>query len=160
MKLCFDTCVAIDIAQKNDRFISSFAAFDIALLGQHEVYLPVQAMPTIPYILHRRGMGNRDALCETRVLTQLFHVMDASESDVLRAFECDMPDFEDAIIAQAAARNGIDFIITGNTKDFANSPVRALSPEQFIELFKPHDYIYEWVATTLPQVAPNGGSET
>lgn len=143
MRFCFDTCIAIDIAQKSERFAVSFAAFDVALVCQHEVFLPVQAMPTIPYVLHRRGLSNREALHETRVLSQLFRILDATESDVRQAFECSMPDFEDAIIAQAAARNGVDFIITNNLKDFENSPVRALSPQQFVEFFKPRDYTYQ-----------------
>ena len=53
-----------------------------------------------------------------------------------------MKDFEDALIAYSAARNGIDVILTYNVKDFANSPVKALLPSDFTALFKPENVTY------------------
>ena len=43
-----------------------------------------------------------------------------------------MADFEDAVLAAAAQREKAGFIITRNVKDFANSPVRVITPAEFI----------------------------
>jgi predicted nucleic acid-binding protein len=43
-----------------------------------------------------------------------------------------MPDFEDAVIAAVAQREGADYIVTRNTKDFIASPVPAITPEDFL----------------------------
>lgn len=56
-----------------------------------------------------------------------------------------MPDYEDALIAYAALRQGVNFIITRNKKDFARSPVPALAPEEFIALYKPTCLDYDEV---------------
>ena len=45
-----------------------------------------------------------------------------------------MRDFEDAVQAYCAKRHRIDYIVTRNVKDFVNSPVKAISPEDFINL--------------------------
>jgi predicted nucleic acid-binding protein len=43
-----------------------------------------------------------------------------------------MKDFEDAVQATAAQRNGIEVIITRNKDDFANSGLKVFTPDQFL----------------------------
>jgi hypothetical protein len=69
-------------------------------------------------------------------------LLDGHPLDCKWALESEMPDYEDALIAFAAQRQGVDFIITRNKKDFAASPVPALTPGEFIELFKRGDSTY------------------
>jgi hypothetical protein len=45
-----------------------------------------------------------------------------------------MADFEDAVLASTALRENTDYIITRNTKDFSNSPVPVISPDDFISM--------------------------
>jgi hypothetical protein len=45
-----------------------------------------------------------------------------------------MNDFEDALVSAIARRCHIDYIVTRNTRDYRESPVRALSPQAFPEL--------------------------
>jgi hypothetical protein len=75
-------------------------------------------------------------------LFTLFDLLDGHPLDCKQAFESEMPNYEDALIAFAAQRNGIDFIITRNKRDFAHSPVPALTPREFVELYKPKDVSY------------------
>jgi hypothetical protein len=44
------------------------------------------------------------------------------------------PDFEDAVLAEAAHQAGAQAIITRNLKDFAHSPVRAYTPTQWLAM--------------------------
>jgi len=46
-----------------------------------------------------------------------------------------MPDYEDALIATCARHTKMDYIITRNIKDFANSPVPPIAPDNFIAKF-------------------------
>jgi hypothetical protein len=50
-----------------------------------------------------------------------------------RALQMEIPDFEDAIQSASAIADKLDFIVTRDVKDFANSPVRALSPVEFVK---------------------------
>ena len=73
-------------------------------------------------------------------LFELFECIDVNGSDGKRALESDMRDFEDAIIAESCARNEIDLIITRNLKDFKSSPVPAMTPDDFVHVYKPANY--------------------
>ena len=58
----------------------------------------------------------------------------ANHEDVLRAIEMtECKDFEDCLQDRCAERNGADYIITRNAKDFNGSVVPAISPEEFLE---------------------------
>jgi predicted nucleic acid-binding protein len=52
-----------------------------------------------------------------------------------RAMKSSYPDFEDAIqILAASTENQISHIITRNIKDFKNSPIQAIAPDQAVNL--------------------------
>lgn len=60
-------------------------------------------------------------------------------------YENEMKDYEDALVAECCVRNNVDIIVTRNKKDFAHSPVPALTPREFIEAYKPENVSYDMV---------------
>ena len=81
-----------------------------------------------------------------KVLTiGLFELFGNMPGDVKKAFQSEMLDFEDALIAYSAASAGIDIIITRNKKDYKNSPITVLTPEEFLRDFKPDNIVYSEV---------------
>jgi len=68
-------------------------------------------------------------------LFTLFQILDVTGTDCEKALELNMSDYEDALIATCANRNKVDWIISRNTKDFINSPVPAITPEDFLTKF-------------------------
>ena len=51
----------------------------------------------------------------------------------LQALRLEGQDFEDSMVIYAAMSNKVDNIITRNTKDFANSSIKTLTPEKFLK---------------------------
>ena len=146
MKVLFDTCVVVDILGKSRFFAPAFTAYDIALFKKMDVLLPTSSTTDIVYLLHARGFMTKAQAREVAVvLAEQFYLIDIAGADSVRAAKSNMTDYEDALIAYAALRHGVDFIITRNKKDFAESPVPALSPEEFIALYKPTCLHYEEV---------------
>ena len=144
MKIAFDTCVAVDIFGKTTNFASAYTALDVALLNKIEVFLPVTSTTDIVYLLHSRGFAQRaEARQAVEKLENLFIVLDVTASDYRLAAQSEMKDYEDALIAYAAKRQGIDLIITRNKKDFVFSPIPALTPEEFIDIYVPEGFNYE-----------------
>lgn len=45
------------------------------------------------------------------------------------------PDFEDGIIRACAEHAGVDFIISRDSRAFLRSPIKRLSPREYIDLF-------------------------
>ena len=143
MKICLDTNVIIDILGKTDDFQSSFAAVDIAIIRHFQVFISITSTPDIAYLMPRRNLATEP---ETRqLLTDMFSllgVLDARPVDATQALNSGMPDYEDALIAQIAQRNGIELILTRNISDSQRSPVAVMSPQEFVDIYKPKDVEY------------------
>lgn len=147
MKVLLDTCVAVDILGTTQYFADAFAAYDIALYKKMDVCLSVSSTTDIVYLLHSRGFSSKsEARTIAERFMELFTLVDNTPSDCEQAATSKMADYEDALIAYSAARHGINFIITRNKKDFAASPVPALTPEEFIALYKPTCLDYEEIS--------------
>lgn len=147
MKVLFDVCVVIDILGKTSFFKDAFSAYDVALFKKMDVCLSASSTTDIAYVLASRGLTSRESARNLALnLSELFDIVDVTKSDVRMASESVMKDYEDALIAYAALRSGVDFIITRNAKDFEHSPVPAMTPNSFVSLYKPTCLEYEEVA--------------
>ena len=117
-------------------------AYDVAALRGFDACIPACALADINYILHHCGLRGDKLSWAMGALFEMFRVFDANEQDGLAAFRGDMKDFEDALIAHSAARNGVDVILTYNVKDYVSSPMKAHLPTDFTALFKPDNVTY------------------
>ena len=146
MKILYDANVVVDIFGKSEDFFHSYISYDVALTKGFVQYATVSSVSDIVYVLAaRKYLSKRQARSSIAGLMEMFDLLDALPADCKRANESDMDDFEDALIAYAAERNGIDFIITRNKKDFLKSPVPALTPKEFVAIYKPECLEYEMV---------------
>lgn len=143
MKVLFDTNVILDIWKKDDFFFDSFASYDICMLRKWETYITASSIPDLEYLLVARGVLSRS---EVRAvmgnLLEMFEIADVSKCDCVLAYESDMPDLEDGIIAFAAMRNKIDVIMTRNERDYKLSPIPAITPQEFASAYKPANVDY------------------
>jgi predicted nucleic acid-binding protein len=70
------------------------------------------------------------------MITNILNLADTTGVDIKTAIASDFLDFEDAVLSATATREKVDYIITRNSDDFANSSIKALSPEEFVEILK------------------------
>ena len=75
-------------------------------------------------------------------------ILDVNEYDCKQALSHYAGDYEDDLLAWCAYRHNTDLIITRNLKDFRKSPVPAISPSEFVRMYKPANLIYEEVEYT------------
>ena len=133
MKVLFDVNVVLDIVGNRSPFYGDSHA---ALLKAAEVgatiLLAVHTFPTLYYLL---------GATETRAVRadlmewvfDTFEVAQEGVAELTAARSYGMSDFEDALVAAAASSAGCDCIVTRNVKDFAGSPVRVVSPADFLK---------------------------
>ncbi|MBO4796159.1 MAG: hypothetical protein J5553_02120 [Verrucomicrobia bacterium] len=67
------------------------------------------------------------------IYIELFVFADVLSSDVLTALSSELVDFEDAIVETIAVRGKMNYILTRNTKDFAQSKVKAITPGEYLK---------------------------
>lgn len=133
MDLMLDANVVLDVFAKREPFFdSSKKVLAFCTQDENRGVLWSGVITTIHYIL-RKPLGDEAAREHIRTLLALFDIADVTKGDMLEAEKSGMPDFEDAVIAYCAKRAKADFIITRNTADYADSPVPAITPDDFLE---------------------------
>lgn len=71
-----------------------------------------------------------------QTLLAIVDVEDIKKADITGAFDSEMSDYEDAVQAQCAKRNKVDYIVTRNVRDFSKSPVAAILPGDVLKLLR------------------------
>ncbi|CAK0778421.1 hypothetical protein CCP3SC1_960002 [Gammaproteobacteria bacterium] len=138
MRLLLDINILLDTVYQRPGESASAAV--IASCGSaNEAWLAWHSVATLFYLIGRHKSAEQarvfiaDLLSWARVAT-------TGHGDVLRALDWSIADFEDALQASAALACGATYIITRNGRDFINSPVPAITPEEFLSLrFSPLD---------------------
>lgn len=143
MKVCFDTNVVLHIVARASDFPSSLVAYDVANVRKFPCLISASAITDIAYLLARCGKPKKQASAILDNLFLMFDIFDVNESDCHQAHVSGMRDFEGAVLAYAAQRNGVEVIVTRNAKDFKDSPLAVMSPEAFVKTFKLPQYSYE-----------------
>ena len=135
MRVIIDTNVAMDLMSDRQPFsdeaekVFTFCCSDLV-----EGFMTVNSFCNLHYHLHRYL---HDSSAEKSFLSfwmNFIKIIDAGEVDCRYGLSSKIGDFEDAIIASVAKRNKFDYIVTRNTNDFANSPVPAVTPAEFIDI--------------------------
>ena len=106
-----------------------------ALIGscneQHQAWVAWHSVATLAYLIERQ----RNPAVARELVTGLLswaRVATTGHQDALQALRLPMSDFEDALQVSAAQACGANYIITRNGRDFVQSPLPALSPEEFL----------------------------
>jgi predicted nucleic acid-binding protein len=136
MKIMIDTNIILNVYQNEMPFVANSAR--ILKLSERRKITGIVTASTITDIYYMLGRHIKDK-AQLKTLVQKFlttvKLADVTATDVTEAFNLSMDDFEDALFAQCAKRLKADYIITRNTKDFINSPVAFMEPDEFLEKF-------------------------
>ena len=133
MNVLIDTNVILDAGLNRIPF--NVSAEKILLLVADEkvnASITASSVTDIYYFLKRDYQDSDRAKEMLRNFFNIFEVIDVTRSDCEKALGLPMDDYEDALLATCAKRRRIELIITRNLKDFAESPVKAISPDDFL----------------------------
>jgi predicted nucleic acid-binding protein len=135
MVIFIDTDVLIDYICRRKPFYDN--AIKIIDLRINEIFrgcISTQSIANIYYIL-RKELTSIERKRVLRSLCELFSPCDITREMTLLALEdTSFSDFEDCVQMHCAINANADLIITRNTKDYANSRIKAVTPDEFLEL--------------------------
>lgn len=134
MKALFDTNIVLDVALDRPQLAAaSRAALTWGFEHPGSACLAWHSVATLAYFLGRHG--GRDAVRPLiGELVARLDIVGGSDRELLRAIELPVADFEDAMIVALAESASVTHIVTRNTADFRRSPVKVVTPENFIRL--------------------------
>ncbi len=133
IRALLDTNVILDVLLAREPMGARVAQIWQAHEEEHFTGFICAITPATVYYVARRLLGKQQALKMTGDLADTFEVCAVNRQILRAALQLDLSDFEDAIQAASAAAENLDFIITSNLKDFKKSPVRAVSPVEFLK---------------------------
>ena len=129
-----DTNVVLDVLLEREAFVNdSTVVLDLVERGAITGLLCATTITTLAY-LAGKTVGKQQAARHIRQLLSLFEVAPVTRAVLDGALKSKTPDFEDAVLAEAALQAGAEAIITRNLRDFAHSPVRAHTPAQWLAM--------------------------
>ena len=135
MIVLLDTCIIIDVLQDRQPFSEDAKTIFIAVANkQVEACITAKSVADIYYITHRATHSDEKSREILSKLFSLFSVLDTTGDDCKKALFSPITDYEDAIMVETAKREGIDYIITRNIKDYSKSSIEVISPTDFLKI--------------------------
>lgn len=135
MKVLIDTCVIIDVLQDRKPYSEEAKALFIASANHAiEGYITSKSIADIHYITHRALHSEEETRKVLNKLFSLFDILDTTGNDCREATLSPVSDYEDAVMICTAAREQMDCIVTGNTKDYSKSTVPVMTPKELIDV--------------------------
>ena len=132
MALLIDTNVLLNyITNREDMYDQqSCDIIRLCATGECIGYIAFHTLPTIWYIL--RKWDNCKRRQSLKDICEIFTVASATQSEIIAAIENnEFIDFEDCLQDKCAKDVGADYIITCNIRDFENSEIPAITPDEF-----------------------------
>ena len=134
MRLFIDANIIVDVFQKREpHFSSSYLIWRICDMKIVDGFSSILTFSNIVYIMRKELDADKiEKLFNeiSEIITFVnYRTTDAEKAAKLMKWK----DFEDAIQSTIAERIKADYIITRNVKDFQQSSVKAITPDDFIE---------------------------
>ena len=134
-RILIDTDVILDFFFDRQPF-SENAARIFSLCESKEIkgYITPVIISNVYYLL-RQTASNEKVIEKLKLLVTITEILVMDKSVIIQALNSDFKDFEDALQNYAAELNNeIDLILTRNTKDFKNSSLTVMTPDNYIKI--------------------------
>lgn len=132
MKVWIDTNVILDVLCDRAEFVeASSNVWKQCEVHNIEGFVSSLSILNIIYIM-RKELTREKIIEIIRQISIIFHVVDLTADDIVKATELTVSDYEDAVQSAGAARIKAQFIVTRNVKDYKGSKVQAIEPSEFI----------------------------
>jgi predicted nucleic acid-binding protein len=129
MKFHLDCDVLLDVALNRKEFVeASSTVLDWAQQNPGKASVSWHTLANLNYMFKTDARPFIQALCE------FLDIPPSSNSEITVALALELKDFEDAMQVAAAQQFGAQVIVTRNTKDYALSPIKALTPKEWLEI--------------------------
>lgn len=135
MKVLIDTNVILDVLCNRKMYVEdSLKIFKLSETKQIDGYISALSIANIIYIM-RKELSNINIKKILVMLSHIFNIIELNEQDLMEACNLQFNDYEDGIHCNQASRIKADYIITRNIKDYKNSVIKPISPNELTRQF-------------------------
>jgi predicted nucleic acid-binding protein len=135
MKLFIDTNILIDLIADRKPFSKwAYRIFKDQKNGKWQLWTSDNSILTTYYIIEKQ-LGTEKAKKATKIILSRLHIQPIQKLDLLAGLEVPFKDYEDGVkFVCARSIKGISKIITRNKKDFKQSSIEVVSPDELYML--------------------------
>lgn len=134
MELLIDTNVILDMVLKRNGCDSSMELFRKVRETGAGAYITASSVTDIFYILRKTMHDTNKTYIVMENIFRLVMVMAVTEKDIHDAFGQRWKDFEDCVQYMTGKNNRVDYIITANLKDYAETSLPVMTPEEWVQM--------------------------
>ena len=137
MKIFVDTNVLIDyLVGREPYFETADKIIQICCDKIVTGFMAAHSVPNLFFIL-RKDYDHQTRRIMIKSLFDILEVSGIGKNVLLTALErLNFKDFEDCLQDECAVAVNADYIVTRNINDFANSKIKAITPQEFLEIYK------------------------
>lgn len=136
MRVLFDTNVILDVLLARTPHVGpATALMDLVAAKDLHGLLGATTVTTIHY-LATKAVGARNARKHVRSLLGLFEVASVTRAVLTDALDLGYPDYEDAVLHEAARHSGADAIATRDAKGFGKPLLKVYAPEELLRFIQ------------------------
>lgn len=134
MEALIDTNVVLDaLADRGEWAGDAKNLLFLAAQGKAHLYVSGSTLTDIYYLANRYVYHDkRRSLQIVNILLDSLSVAEVGFGECLLGANSKITDFEDAVVAEAARRARLDYIITRNGKDYRGSEVPVITPAEYM----------------------------
>lgn len=135
MAALVDTNVVLDaLADRGEWARDAQNLLFLASQGKAHLFVSGSTLTDIYYLANRYVYHDKKrSLQVVNILLDSLSVAEVGFGECLLAANSKVVDYEDAVVAEAARKAKLDYIVTRSEKDFAGSEVPAISPRAYLE---------------------------
>lgn len=132
-KAFIDTDVILDFLIAREPFALD-AARIFSLSENEEIFICTTGLVfSNAYDVLRKLGTHKKVIEKLTQLARLIEIIVLPKEAVMQALGSDFSDFEDALQHYSALAGGVKVIVTRNTKDYKNSQLAVLTPDQYLK---------------------------
>lgn len=137
MKALIDTNVVVDaLTSRKPWNESAEKIFLMAANHIMDMYITASSATDIYYLVRKYLHSTEQAKQVMGKLYSLMGILAVTGDECVNALASAVSDYEDAIVERTAEKADMDYIITGNVKDYQQGRVKAILPDDFIALME------------------------
>lgn len=133
MRVLIDTNIILDVLCKREAFYEDSAkVWKLCEIKKITGVVSALSIPNIMYIM-RKELDTERTKEILNSISLIFTIADLKTADLKKAAGMNFKDYEDAVQSACASRIKADYIITRNFKDFTESQISAIKPEELLD---------------------------
>lgn len=134
MKLLIDTNIILDMVLKRKNYDICMELFRKIRESGMNACITASAVTDLFYIIRKESRDTDKTYMIMENIFKLVTILAVTEKDIQDAFRQKWKDFEDCVQYITGKNNRIDYVITGNRKDYTDALLPVLTPSECIEM--------------------------